>query len=225
MDLSILICHDKKREVFLSRLKLSIAFAAMRSSVNVDYKYELLNSSYSIIEISPSQIAEIIIDDTPDISIGAKRNILLNKAKGKYVVFIDDDDLISSDYFVQICNGIEKEVDCCSLIGKYYENGKYIADFKHSIVNSSYSEKDGVYLRPPNHLNVIRSEIAKKFKFPEKNIGEDTDWAMMIAESKFLKTEHEVREPIYYYEKLTYEYNLANISHIDPKLGLGTRFN
>jgi len=223
MDLSILICHDKKRSVFLSRLKMNLMLSAIRSSINVDSKYEYSSGNYFILQISPDHVAEVIIDDTESISIGEKRNNLLQKANAKYVVFIDDDDLISSDYFIQLSNAIEKDVDCCGLIGKYFENGIFKSNFVHSIKYKSYYEEEGVLVRPPNHLNMIRSEIAKKFSFSDKNYGEDTEWAMKIAEADVLKTEYEVKEPIYYYEKLTYE-PILEASPL-PSSGLGSRFN
>lgn len=56
------------------------------------------------------------------------------------------------------------------------------------------------YERYPNHLNCIKSSIAKKFKFPETNHGEDTDWATQIHKSGLIKTEHYIPEIIYYYD-------------------------
>jgi hypothetical protein len=56
-----------------------------------------------------------------------------------------------------------------------------------------------VYYRPPNHLNVIKASIAKQFKFPEKNFGEDMEWSMQIQQSGLLKTEAHIDETLYYY--------------------------
>src|SRR6478736_2156247 len=48
---------------------------------------------------------EIIIDkDNKEVSIGAKRQRLLERAMGEYVVFIDDDDLVSETYIQDILN-------------------------------------------------------------------------------------------------------------------------
>ena len=56
------------------------------------------------------------------------------------------------------------------------------------------------YERYPNHLNCIKASIAKQFKFPEKNHGEDTDWATQIHKSGLLKSEYQIDDVIYYYD-------------------------
>jgi glycosyltransferase involved in cell wall biosynthesis len=50
---------------------------------------------------------EILIDPRIDINIGQKRNSLLQKAKGDYIVYIDDDDHIFPNYIwaiMQACS-------------------------------------------------------------------------------------------------------------------------
>ena len=66
-------------------------------------------------------------------------------------------------------------------------------------IDSSYFEQDGVYYRPPNHLNPMKREIAIQFKFPEQYHGEDLCWAMALAQSGLLKTEETITEPYYFY--------------------------
>lgn len=148
---------------------------------------------------------EVLYDiDGGQKSIGAKRNDLLQKAKGKYVAFIDSDDRVSPDYIDLIMEGIEKEVDCCSLKGIITENGRNPFIFEHSIKYKAYKtnpdESPVKYERFPNHLNAIKADIAKQFTFPEKNHGEDTDWATQIFKSGLLKTEHYIPEILYYYD-------------------------
>jgi len=56
------------------------------------------------------------------------------------------------------------------------------------------------YIRFPNHLNVIRADIAKQFKFPETNYGEDHAWSKALHESGLLKNEVYIDEVLYYYK-------------------------
>lgn len=181
MKLSILICHLPERRLTMSKL------IAQLTDQYRDYeKFEILSN--------------------PDksISVGEKRNLLLENAHGDYVAFIDDDDRISDDYICKLMDGIDLGVDCCSLTGIITENGANPLVFQHSIKYSAYktnSEDMPVrYERYPNHLNCIKSSIAKQFRFPEKNHGEDTDWATQIHKSGLLKTEHWIDGVIYYYD-------------------------
>jgi len=138
-------------------------------------------------------------------NIGAKRNKLLAASSGQYVAFIDADDRISNDYINRLMWGIKLGVDCCSLKGSYSVDGVFNGVFEHS---SKYKEwktttNEIKYERYPNHLNCIKADIAKQFKFPEINHGEDHKWAEQIHKSGLLKTEHYIDSIIYYYDKRT----------------------
>lgn len=144
---------------------------------------------------------EILVEvDEGEETIGAKRNKLLQRAAGKYVAFIDDDDSISDDYLLKVFGGINQNRDCCSLNGIITFDGSNPKVFKHSIDYKKYDEVDGEYLRFPNHLNAIKASIAKQFKFPEKNYSEDTEWATALHESGLLKTEWRIFGTIYFYK-------------------------
>lgn len=99
MKLSILICHLDQRKHLVVRL-LSV-----------------LNP-----QLTPE--VEILTDSTPGISIGAKRNQLLARATGQYVVFIDDDDLVSTNYVSLILQAIQNNPDVVDMEGIYTHNGQ-----------------------------------------------------------------------------------------------------
>jgi hypothetical protein len=71
--------------------------------------------------------------------------------------------------------------------------------FIHSARYKTYFDQNKIYYRPPNHLNAIKKTIAEKFKFPERNFSEDTDWAMQLSKSNLIQTEATVNVVIYYY--------------------------
>jgi glycosyltransferase involved in cell wall biosynthesis len=75
----------------------------------VGMKFKLANNFCC----NASAIVEVITEvDNKQITTGAKRNNLLNKAQGKYICFIDDDDHISNDYLRLILEAIESDADC-----------------------------------------------------------------------------------------------------------------
>ena len=185
IKLSLLICTIPKRAAFMERL------------LNI-----LMPQIYGI-----ERYVEIEIDAHPTDSIGTKRNRLLQKARGKYVAFIDDDDRVSETYVLNLLIGIDKGVDCCSLLGIITDDGENPRYFEHSLSYNEYRtvKRDGrdFYERFPNHVSCIRADIAKQFIFPETNHGEDTDWAAQIHRSGQLMTEHYIEEVIYFYDYRT----------------------
>jgi len=136
-------------------------------------------------------------------SIGSKRNKLLDRASGEYLCFIDDDDSIDGEYLTKILTALENDPDCVQLIGVMSTDGFSLKRFEHSISHKSYYDYQGVYYRYPNHLNAIRSSIAKQFKFPETNFGEDTAWATQIRDSGLLQKEESIDKVIYHYLYVT----------------------
>lgn len=144
---------------------------------------------------------EILIDDAENDKIGVKRNRLLDKAIGEYVAFIDSDDEVGFTYIEHLMKAIHSGIDCASLLGRYSVDGNYDGLFEHSLKYDKWETSNGEikYLRFPNHLNCIKSSIAKQFKFPENNFGEDFDWSKQIHESGLLKTEYYINEILYYY--------------------------
>jgi glycosyltransferase involved in cell wall biosynthesis len=185
MKLSLLICTIPWRKEMLKRLLNQIA----------DYSKDYFNDNE----------LELIIDDSINVSIGFKRNRLLDISNGKYIAFIDDDDSITESYFKEIRKGIDNDVDCCSLRGIITWNGGNPELFEHSIKYTAWNTTTNQikYERFPNHLNCIKSEIAKQVYFPELNHGEDKDWSYKLRDTGLVKTEHFIDEIIYNYQYIT----------------------
>lgn len=185
--------------------KLSILIPTIKRD-EVKFR-SLINELYRQILPFYSDHVEIICDYDENDTIGAKRQRLLEKANGKYIAFIDSDDWVSENYIRLLIEGIDKDVDCCSLLGIITTDGCDPHYFEHSIKYDKYetvhsavfNNGDIRYLRFPNHLSCIRSSIAKQFKFPNSSWSEDTDFATKIHNSGMIKTEHYIPEVIYHY--------------------------
>lgn len=165
-----------------------------------DQFYLLLKKIMSQIEYNnlTQEVEVLFYKDNREVSVGRKRNALLKAAKGKYLCFIDDDDDISDFYVSSIYKKLEEIPDCVSLKGIIIHDGKK-EKFVHSIKIKEYGKIGTYYLRYPNHLNVIKSSIAKQFDFPEKNYGEDFDWATKIYKSGLLIKESSLNRYVYIY--------------------------
>lgn len=135
--------------------------------------------------------------DSGRMTIGEKRNKLLEIAKGEYVIFIDDDDLIANNYVQKILEKIEKKPDCISISGVYVDMDNGITKFfKHGLKYKWGKEKE-VLVRPPTHICAIKKDIAKKVRFPSMNYGEDKHYSDGVI--KMCKVDEMVEEPIYFY--------------------------
>jgi hypothetical protein len=153
--------------------------------------------------ICPSLKIEICLSfDNREKKIGTKRQELLTNVKGKYMSFVDDDDLITDAYFEDALATIEGNYHVCRLRGQMNQY-----TFTHSVENTldrPMCEGD-VFLRPPNHLNVMLSDIGKLFTFGDAVRGEDLDWTIRLAKSHNLQREY-TSDP----SRIHYIYNLGN---------------
>lgn len=146
------------------------------------------------------QIEILFFNDNREHTVGFKRNALVQRSQGQYLNFIDDDDDIHDNYIKMIYDKLQDKPDCVSLNGVITFNGNNPAAFVHSIQYKGYFQQDGVYYRPPNHLNTMKRSVASQFLFPDISHGEDTNWAMQIAQSGLLNSEATLDIPYYFYK-------------------------
>ena len=175
-------------------------------SIIIPY-YKTLDLTKRLFEVLTPQLTEeievIIVDDgcnekeldnlgvkvihLPENSGNASkpRNVGLDNAKGKYIAFIDSDDMVSNDYIETLLEYTKKNTDIIFLSWK----GKSI------IVNMDK--------KPPQWncsvwCRVYRREIIGDIRFDEKlNIGED--W--VFNENIKYNTSKCIKKVIYYYNE------------------------
>ena len=174
MRISILICTMPERKRMLDGLCMSLHHEAFKED------------------------AELIIDGRMGVTTGKKRNDLLVKAKGEYVVFIDDDDECSGEYIPRILHATKASPDCIGIQGTMTTNGKNEKQWYISKDCKTWHEKNGIYYRTPNHISPVRTSIALRVGFPDISFGEDYQYSMGIL--PFLKTEIKVEKNIYHYK-------------------------
>ena len=180
----------------LSPKKLSILICSIKG------RESSLNKLLVVLDKQKTDDVEILIEvDDKQISIGAKRNILLKRAKGDYISFVDDDDMVAEDYVSKILKAIETNPDCCGVEGYViHKRRRKSSKFIHSIQYKEWFEKKGIYYRCPNHLSPVRRELALRVMFPNLSYGEDRIYSNSLL--KFLKTEVYIDGQIYYYQTI-----------------------
>jgi hypothetical protein len=187
-DWSILIPTIPGREAGLTRLAASVREKIAR--ICPDLRYEFC-----------------IEFDNREMSIGMKRQKLLDSARGKYLSFIDDDDDITDAYIEDLWGCIRGGYHTMRLRGQMSQY-----PFVHSTEITMTSpmatmDEPALFQRPPNHLNPMLSDVAKLIKFKDAVHGEDLDWTLSLYRSKFLETEYR-SDP----SRVHYMYNLGQRS-------------
>lgn len=160
----------------------------------------LLGDLWRQIDVYHRRSVEICVDAREGISIGDKRQALLERAKGHFVAFIDDDDGVSHDYVDRVLKAIrfDPETDCASLVGSMTTAGVHPERFEHSIKHDGWFTKGGVHYRTPNHLNAVRRELALQVGFVSLNHGEDHDFSKRLR--PLIKREVSTGDaPLYFY--------------------------
>lgn len=178
--LSILVCTIPSRAHFLDRLLIILAP-----------------------QIGPG--AELLIaSDAGEVSIGRKRQRMIEAARGEFVVFIDDDDTVSNHYVSSLLAAIRAnpETDCVTFRSVRYCDDAYDGDCIYSLhnrTNDGFEERDGVrtYIRFPYHVTPVRRALALQVGFPELDHREDTDFAERLR--PLLRSEVHLPEPLYFY--------------------------
>lgn len=176
MILSILICTIPKRKYLLDLL-----VKELKSQIVKDVE---------------------IISDNGNGTIGAKRQRLLEKAQGEYVVFVDDDDWISKDYVSSILFALESQPDVVGFMGWITTNGRQKTNFKIS-KDCGYHKTVRGYERFNNHLSPVKRTIALQIGYKDISWQEDYDYAVRLVNSGLIKTERFISKALYFYRYIT----------------------
>jgi len=175
---------------------LSILILTLPTRIDL-YSRLIKSLNQQVIENNLMHRVQILtLGDTKEISVGEKRNILLNKSIGRYVCFIDDDDVIATNYLSVIMSALNSNADVITFCGDYVEN-EIRTPFSISMVHRGNFNEPNMFYRLPNHLCPVKREIALSCQFTDKNFGEDSDYAEKI--NNYLKNEYHIQEKLYFY--------------------------
>jgi len=140
-----------------------------------------------------------LVDDY-DQSVGVKWNALIAAAKGEYITVIGDDDLPSRDYISRLTGAIAEfgGVDCIVFDTEMYRDGEFVATVKWGLEHEYRDDLDNKLMwRYPGELMAIRSDIRKRFPYPDKFRG--SDWVQARRMRHALETQHRIDKVLYRY--------------------------
>jgi len=204
MKLSILIATTKSRVSMFEELLHEFDRQLIEQSKTMRSFGTALND---LITRTTEQVELIALSDNKEISIGAKRQKLLELAQGDFVVFFDDDDQPSPDYVSMILDAITPDVDCVGMNVYMTTNGKNPQRCCHSLRYKQWANNvDGWdYVRNITHFNPVRRDVALKVGFKDLRFGEDKLYSDGV--SALLRNEAYITEPLFHYRYKTEPHN------------------
>jgi hypothetical protein len=185
IKLSILICTVPERESMFDRL---------------------VQRFKEIIDFYDSVYIEILqATNGKEVSVGSKRQGLLEFAKGDWIVFFDDDDWPEDHYVSSILEAIKlhNDIDCIGIRGYMTTNGEKRKTWCHRLGyeikgdGSTPTESGYDYMRPIIHFNPVRRELALKAGFKDMRYGEDMDYASRL--NPLLTKEYFIDKDLFHY--------------------------
>lgn len=141
----------------------------------------------------------LYIEDNKEISVGKKRQQLLDMAKGDYVCFHDSDDWHSEDYIDQILEAIENNPDCVGMKIKCEgcQGQTAAASIKYKKWEDNKFGYD--YVRYIYHKTPVKRTHAIAVGFEDLRFSEDHKYSMGLLNSGLLKDEVFIDKQIYIY--------------------------
>lgn len=153
---------------------------------------------------------EIISEcDNKQISIGKKRDNLIRKAKGEYLVMIDDDDAIADNYLLLVMNALANKPDCVGYLEKIQHSNKTSCiSLKFASWMDNFARYD--YVRTPFFKVPIKTELCRQVGCRDMRFNEDEDFAKRIR--PLLRKEEFINDYMYiyqyHYEPHNYKYGI-----------------
>jgi hypothetical protein len=123
-----------------------------------------------------------LLSDTSDsflsggLSIGKKRQRLVEQAKGKYLCFLDDDEDIAPNYVETLVRLCHQDKDVVTF-RSFAKNDFYwsVIDMRLGNPNEE-ATPDRIVKRNAWHICPVKSEYAKLYPFEDTNYSEDWNW-------------------------------------------------
>ena len=133
-------------------------------------------------------------------SIAEYRQALLEDARGGYISFADDDDMVEGDFVAAVTAAMESRPDYIAFRHAYYANG--VREPRPVVTGIQYEhwhDTADALVRGVTHINPVRSELAKQADFRRPSEGRLEDVSYVEAIIPLLRTQAEIPRVLYHY--------------------------
>lgn len=184
-------------------IKLSIMILSVPRRVENGVFKDLFLECSRQAEGKPVEILAFV--DNKKITIGEKREVLLQATHGQWVCYCDDDDGLDANFIDEILKAIDSGQNPDVIVFKQsavLDGGNpFIVSFGIENKNEpTRKDEKGQWVdikRLPFHMCVWKASIAKKHHVPFISYGEDWAWAeKMLTE---VKTQYRIDKVLHYY--------------------------
>jgi hypothetical protein len=155
-------------------------------------------------------VEHLMLSDNRTRSIGAKRQSLVDIARGQYIAFVDDDDDVSNDYVERLLAAAKTGADVITFRQQAIYNG--LESEVHFGINNQDGPftPGGITLRAPWHVCAWRRERVQGCLFAESNYGEDLAWCLQAR--RRARTAHHIDAVLH-----TYRHDARTTAAPEPK--------
>ncbi len=159
--------------------------------------YEKLTAQ--VARLSESGLVELLVFlDNRQRTIGEKRDALVQMSRGKFVAFCDDDDDVSEFYLWELVAAAQGNPGADVITFKQLaivDGIEGVCHFSLKHPNDPFSQNG--FRRNAWHVCAWRGELARRYRFPATNYGEDWAWARhLVIEAK---REHHIDQVLHTY--------------------------
>lgn len=140
--------------------------------------------------------------DNKQRSVGAKRQALLDIARGEYVAYVDDDDDVAPDYVSSItaaisAQGWENNPDVITF-DQHADVAGNVGVVRFGLGNPNEPFNPGrITLRNAWHVCAWKRDLAQLSSFPDLMDGEDWEWAKVLCAAA--TKSHHIDRVLHYY--------------------------
>lgn len=147
-----------------------------------------------------AEVEIIALYDNKKVSVGTKRNRLMDMAAGRFLTFLDDDDWIDMDYFGLVVPAIRSNPDAhvivydqsCQINGGPGKRCRYGLELE-------YTDSPHLWTGKPAHTMVWQTAVARKARFPDANFEEDLAWVRIACSHAEVSRQVRIERVLYYY--------------------------
>jgi len=150
---------------------------------------------------NPSSVEILLEKDKGKLNSGVKRQTLVDKARGEYYCFLDDDDWTQPNYISSIIQGCKSGADVVTFILETFPVKTTRRRLNKEFWKFGlYKDNRHAGLMTANHLCAWKATIARKVGWcPFLGYGDDQLWYKPLHAAKLAKTCYHIDEPLYQY--------------------------